>query len=644
MSLDDAANAVDIEEALVDVEDEEIGPTADERPSALPDVSAAATVGTAPQRAYAAQMLESIKQEHRGFLHMAKGLKMAAVPMQRCGVSDLFEETTLEALDQEPKDLHALADDVLGLPGTDRNASCPNGKPALFLRQLSGSTTCSSSATQGSSTTTSQGSAKGDTSAPAVAPLDSAPTAPSAASGQAGEGIVVPPAANPAAPSPLLATRSKGEALVHAALFSFSVGVHQDHGGSSFMEDTSTVLQTSQKSVDGPNGSGGTPLPLLALVGVFDGHGGAEAAQYLKGHLAGCVARQLGIGASRDALHHAWPAACAPSSASSASFASSGSSASTVSATSPDFGPSLTSASPLEQEGALCSSTFSSTISTTAAAAAQREYGFDDEAARRALVRGFAACEQELVSNQCRAGATAAVLLLQNGGHCLNVAWVGDCRAVLCRAGTTVRLTRDHTPKSSSERARVLREGGTLSGGRLNGCLSVTRAFGNVESEEQPTGDMMMMQPPPLPGRDVAAAAREPAAAASSKPGSGQPRKCAGLTAAPEVMSEPLSSDDEFVILASDGLWDVVSSERAVSLVRAELRAYQDAQMAAERLVEEALKNRCDDNVTVTVVPLFPPRTEQRSKQNAGFGLPRQSSFVHLNTPSSFVRVVGGFQ
>ena len=54
-----------------------------------------------------------------------------------------------------------------------------------------------------------------------------------------------------------------------------------------------------------------------------------------------------------------------------------------------------------------------------------------------------------------------------------------------------------------------------------------------------------------------------------------------------------------------------------MSLVRAELRAYQDAQMAAERLVEEALKNRCDDNVTVTVVPLFPPRTEQRSKQNA---------------------------
>ena len=189
-----------------------------------------------PQRAYAAQMLESIKQEHRAFLRTAKGLKMPALPMQRCGVSDLFEETTLEALDQEPKDLHALADDVLGLPGTDRNASCPNGKPALFLRQLSGSTTCSSSATQGSSNTTSQGSAKGYSSAPAVAPLDSAPTP------RRRRRRGYPRGQPGGAPPPLLATRSKGEALVHAALFSFSVGVHQDHGGSSFMEDTSTVL------------------------------------------------------------------------------------------------------------------------------------------------------------------------------------------------------------------------------------------------------------------------------------------------------------------------------------------------------------------------------------------------------------------
>ena len=78
-----------------------------------------------------------------------------------------------------------------------------------------------------------------------------------------------------------------------------------------------------------------------------------------------------------------------------------------------------------------------------------------------------------------------------------------------------------------------------------------------------------------------------------------------------------------------------------MSIARAELRAYQDAQMAAERLVDEAIRNRGDDNITVMVVPLFAPRPDNTASRPA-FGS-RQSSFVHLKTPSSFVRVVGGF-
>ena len=55
------------------------------------------------------------------------------------------------------------------------------------------------------------------------------------------------------------------------------------------------------------------------------------------------------------------------------------------------------------------------------------------------------------------------------------------------------------------------------------------------------------------------------------------------------MRSEPLHESDEFMILASDGLWDLLSEEEAVRLVRAELRAYSDdAQMAAEKLVDVA--------------------------------------------------------
>ena len=99
-----------------------------------------------------------------------------------------------------------------------------------------------------------------------------------------------------------------------------------------------------------------------------------------------------------------------------------------------------------------------------------------------ALVDGFAHTEAELISEQrqqlagrmaagstgapCRplealelCGATALVALLREGS--VHLAWLGDCRAVLCRGGEAVDLTRDHVLSGGagcSERARVLAE------------------------------------------------------------------------------------------------------------------------------------------------------------------------------------------
>lgn len=62
----------------------------------------------------------------------------------------------------------------------------------------------------------------------------------------------------------------------------------------------------------------------------------------------------------------------------------------------------------------------------------------------------------------------------------LHVANVGDCRAVLCRAGKAVVLTRDHTPSVPSEAARVEAAGGFVSRCRVNGILGVSRSFGDI--------------------------------------------------------------------------------------------------------------------------------------------------------------------
>jgi len=254
-----------------------------------------------------------------------------------------------------------------------------------------------------------------------------------------------------------------------------------------------------------------------------------------------------------------------------------------------------------------------------------------DAAARRALQAGFRACEGALATRPDLqpSGSTATVLLLQSGGRSINVGWCGDSSAVLSRGGVPLVLTPPHRPCNRRERQRVVREGGVIEEERLAGCLAVTRAlggFGTLTAAAAPTGEEW---------------------AAGSRPAEQQPQKPAGLSGEPELISEALRSEDEFVLVASDGLWDVISAEKAVRIARAELRAYEDAQMAAEKLVEMALKRGADDNISVVVVSLFAPRPEEavarQIARQMGHRVNRPQSFVELPTNQGFVRVVGGF-
>ena len=202
---------------------------------------------------------------------------------------------------------------------------------------------------------------------------------------------------------------------------------------------------------------------------------------------------------------------------------------------------------------------------------------------RAALRDGFRKTEADLMyeqSNSRRGGdsvhggdggrtgccGTTALLMLLCAEQ-LHVAWLGDCRAVLCRAGSAFALTVDHSLKDAAERQRAIADGGRVEGGRLGGYLEVARALGDFDHTQ------------------------------GCKP--------RGLSAQPSLRSEAVRADDEFVILASDGLWGVVTSEDAVRIARAELAAYDgDAGMASEKLVEVALKRHADDNVSVMVVAL----------------------------------------
>ncbi|CAL5024955.1 unnamed protein product [Urochloa decumbens] len=162
--------------------------------------------------------------------------------------------------------------------------------------------------------------------------------------------------------------------------------------------------------------------------------------------------------------------------------------------------------------------------------------------------------ESDSSQNQCGSTASTAVLL----GDRLFVANVGDSRAIICRGGNAIAVSKDHKPDQTDERQRIEDAGGFVMWAgtwRVGGVLAVSRAF----------GDKLLKQ---------------------------------YVVVDPEIREEVVNDTLEFLILASDGLWDVVSNEEAVALTR----SIQDPEEAAKKLLQEAYKRESSDNITCVVV------------------------------------------
>ena len=126
-------------------------------------------------------------------------------------------------------------------------------------------------------------------------------------------------------------------------------------------------------------------------------------------------------------------------------------------------------------------------------------------------------------------------------------------------------MSQDHRPIYAPERQRVESSGGYIDDGYLNGVLSVSRALGDW--------DMKLPRGSPSP-----------------------------LIAEPEFRQAVLTEDDEFLIIGCDGIWDVMSSQHAVSIVRRGLRRHDNPEQCARELAMEALRLNTFDNLTVIVV------------------------------------------
>ncbi|EJU03959.1 protein serine/threonine phosphatase 2C [Dacryopinax primogenitus] len=143
----------------------------------------------------------------------------------------------------------------------------------------------------------------------------------------------------------------------------------------------------------------------------------------------------------------------------------------------------------------------------------------------------------------------------------LYTANAGDARAVLCRDGKAIRLTYDHKGSDHMEAKRITDAGGFVMNNRVNGVLAVTRSLGDSAMKEFVVGS-------------------------------------------PYTTETELGEEDEFIIIACDGLWDVVEDQAAVELVR----HVQDPQKASEILKQHALDNFSTDNISVLVVRFYHDR------------------------------------
>ncbi|KAG4172047.1 hypothetical protein ERO13_A12G248700v2 [Gossypium hirsutum] len=186
-------------------------------------------------------------------------------------------------------------------------------------------------------------------------------------------------------------------------------------------------------------------------------------------------------------------------------------------------------------------------------------------------------------------GSTATVMLI--GNEVLFISHVGDSCVVLSCAGKVQVLTDSHRPygsnKASLQEIRRIREaGGWISNGRICGDIAVSRAFGDTRFKTK-KNEML-------------------------KKGVEEKRWSEKfisrvvfnddlVIASPDTFKVALGSDAEFVLLASDGLWDYINSSDAVAFVRNQLREHGDVQVACDALAQAALDKGSEDNVSIII-------------------------------------------
>ncbi|KAJ9164739.1 Protein phosphatase 2C isoform gamma [Coniochaeta hoffmannii] len=203
----------------------------------------------------------------------------------------------------------------------------------------------------------------------------------------------------------------------------------------------------------------------------------------------------------------------------------------------------------------------------------------------QALKDGFLATDRAILSDpkyeEEVSGCTACVGLITDDK--IYVANAGDSRSVLGVKGRAKPLSFDHKPQNEGEKARITAAGGFVDFGRVNGNLALSRAIGDFEFKK--SAEL-------APEQQI-------------------------VTAYPDVMVHELGDDDEFLVIACDGIWDCQSSQAVVEFVRRGIAAKQDLEKICENMMDNCLASNSEtggvgcDNMTMIIVGFLRGRSKE---------------------------------
>lgn len=315
------------------------------------------------------------------------------------------------------------------------------------------------------------------------------------------------------------------------------------------MEDAH-ILESRLYALPDENGSTKIDLPGHALFAVFDGHGGTYAAAYAGRNLCRVLS-------------------CQPKFVKYAMFEKERAEKEKTFTDDNERANYIRSGLEL-LEAALCEAfvdidkEIACALKGSKVAAADRPYHDDEPAVAKShsdpdsddMQTDSADVALQLLEEEGDSGTTACVVLL-TPTHvvCANA---GDSRAVISRLGNkAIPLSYDHKPDDEEEERRIRAAGGYVAGGRVEGDLAVSRGLGDFRFKNM---DVVMTATAAF--REKENGSDVPMQARKMMPGDQK------VSPIPDIVIQPRNPlQDEFIIVACDGIWDVQTNYEAVQTV-----------------------------------------------------------------------------